>query len=143
MDKIKQLVQTSQLKTNYLSNCHQSKIFFHYDDLSDTFMLLFVPPDKETIVHYLDKYVAILYTPNDYEIVGLQVDYFQSDFIPMYEDLQREWCLSDFVVKDESFWDLTLSVESKKISIALGIIKAKQEVIGKPAEEFEKTLAYA
>ena len=143
MDKIKQLVKTSQLKTSYLSNFHQNKIFFHYDDLSDSLMILFISPDRETIVHYLDKYVAILYTPKDNEIVGLQVDYFQSDFVPMYEDLQREWCLSNFIVKDESFWDLTLSVESKKISIALGIIKAKQNVIGKPAKEFKKALEYA
>ena len=138
MDKIKQLVKTSQLKTNYLSNYHQNKIFFHYDDLSDTFMLLFISPDTETIVHYLDKYVAILYTPEDYEIVGLQVDYFQSDFIPMYEDLQRE-----FVVKNENFWDLTLSVESQKVSIALEIIKAKHNVIGKSADKFKKALAYS
>jgi hypothetical protein len=143
MDKIKQLVKTNQLKTNYLSNFHQSKIFFHYDDLSDTLMLLFISPERETVVHYLDKYIAILYMPEDNEIVGLQVEYFQSDFVPMYEDLQRDWCLSNFVDKRENFGDLTLRVESKKISIALKVIKAKQNVIGKPAEEFKKALAYA
>ncbi len=142
MDKIKQLIKTNQLKTNYLSNFHQSKIFFHYDDLADILMLLFISPERETVVHYLDKYIAILYTPEDNQIVGLQVEYFQSDFVPMYEDLQRDWCLSNFVDKSENFGDLTLRVESKKMSIALKVIKAKQSVIGKPAEEFKKALAY-
>ncbi len=144
MDKIKQLIDTNQLKTSYLSTLEQqSKLFFHYDNLSDTLMILFISPENETIVHYLDRYVAILYTPEDHEIVGLQIEDFQSDFIPMYSELQRAWCLRDFVVDNENVWDLTIKIEEQQHIIALEIIKAKQTVIGKSAEEFERVLEYA
>lgn len=144
MDKIKQLINTDQLNTSYLSTLGpQSKLFFHFDESSDILMLLFVPPEKETIVHYLDRYVAILYTPENNEIVGIQIEDFQSDFVPMYSDLQKAWCLSNFVVGDENIWDLTIEIEERKHVVALEVIKAKQSIIGKPAEEFERVLEYA
>lgn len=144
MDKIKRLVDTNQLKTSYLSNIQRkSSPFFHYDNQSDTLMLLFISPENETIVHYVDRHVAILYTPENYEIVGLQIEDFQSDFMPMYSDLQKAWSLSDFIVNNENVWDLTLIIEERKLKIALEIIKAGQKAIGKPAEEFERVLEYA
>jgi len=144
MDEIKQLVKTNQLKTSFLSSLPAgSKLFFHFDDLSDTLMLMFVPLETQTIVHYLDRYVSILYTPNKYEIVGLQIEDFDKEFVPMYSELQKEWCLSHFGISDSNVWDLTLQAKEKQLKVAMGIVKAKEKVIGQPAEIFEKALEYA
>ena len=141
MANIKRLVESNQLKTSYLSKIqHKGSFFFNFDDQSDILMLLFVSPKTKTIVHYVDRYVSILYTPDDFEIVGLQIEDFQSDFIPLYSELQKAWCLSNFVVNNENIWDLTLRVEERKLNVALQVIRAKHKVIGKPAKEFERVL---
>jgi len=143
MDKIKSLINTSQLKTNYLSSIReQNKLLFNYEKDSDILIMLFVSPEVETTVHYLDRNVAILYESKNKEIVGLQIEDFQSEFLPLYSDLQKAWCLSDFKFTDDCFWDLKLKVEERKLFVAKKIISAKQNVIGKSAKEFERVLEY-
>jgi len=144
MEKIKRLVESSDLKTNYLAALrNKQSLNFHYDDLSDTLMFLFTSPEEETIVHYLDRNVAILYRSNDKEIVGLQIEDFESEFIPTYSDLKEVWCLSDFGINNKNVWDLTIAAEEQKMIVALKIIKTKELLIGKPAKEFERVLQYA
>ncbi len=144
MDAIKRLVKTMDLKTNFLSDIKEKpNLIFHYDDLSDTLILLFISPDQETIVHYLDRNVAILYRPGDLEIVGLQIEDFDSEFVPMYSDLEKVWCLSDFGINDRNVWDLTLEAEQRKLILALQIVKEKEKIIGGSAKEFERVLEYA
>ena len=144
MDKIKPLVESSQLKTNYLSKISkQDSLIFNYEKDADILMMLFISPDIETTVHYLDRNVAILYESDNKEIVGLQIEDFQSEFLPLYSDLQKAWCLSDFEISNDCFWDLTLKVKERKLFVARKIISAKHNIIGKSAKEFERVLEYA
>lgn len=144
MDTIKPLVDESQLKSNFLSSIGESiPLNLHYDDLSDTLMLLFVSPYIETIVHYLDRNVAILYREDDLEIVGLQIEGFQKEFIPKYTKLQKIWCLSDFGINDKNIWDLSIEVRERNLKVALEIIRVKENIIGRSAKAFEKVLEKA
>lgn len=144
MDKIKRLMNSSELKTSYLEELpKRNTLNFHYDDLSDTLMFLFVSPEQETIVHYLDRNVALLYRPDDNEIVGLQIEDFENEFVPTFSELKKVWCLSDFGFNDKNVWDLTIAAEKQKMIVALEIVKTKESLIGKPAKEFERVLQYA
>lgn len=145
MDAIKRLVETSSLKTSFLAQMGERKpqLFMNYNDESDILMLMVAPPDTETVVHYIDHNVAVLYTPDDLEIVGLQVEDFESEFLPLYDSLKKTWRLRDTEIKRGNIWDLTIAVEEKKVLFAIDVIKAAQPVLGRSADKLEKALAYA
>ena len=142
MDTIPKLIETAELKTSFLANSVNFKpsLFFNFDKESDILMLLLIPPENETLVHYIDRHVAVLYTPNDFEIVGLQVEDFVSEFMPMYNSLQKSWSIKNTEIKTENVWDFSLAVKEKNIKVAIEIAKAIQPIVGRPATEFEKVL---
>jgi hypothetical protein len=87
--------------------------------------------------------VAILYIPDSYEIVGLQIEDFVGKFMPKYNSLQTAWKLSDSGIRKDNLWDLTLAVEERKLTVALEVIKAAEPLIGQPAQWLERALEYA
>ena len=146
MASIQQIIPTNALKTNLLSEMTKHRkypLFFRYDKELDVLMILVVPPTIETTVHYLDDHVAILNT-NELEIVGLQIEDFEIEFVPMYNSLQKVWRLSDFGVKKTggNVWDLTLAVEEKQLMVALEVVRAVEPILGQPAQKFERVLEY-
>ncbi len=146
MDAIKRLVPTQALKTSLLSKMVERKrspFFFHYDEETDVFMLLLAGPDTETVVHYVDENVAILYIHDNYEIIGLQIEDFVNKFMPKFNSLQKAWKLSDVGIRNDNLWDLTLAVEERKVTVALEVIKAAEPLIGQPAQLLERALEYA
>src|SRR5258707_1936385 len=81
---LERLVKTSDLKTGFLAAAAKSKhrsIHIDYDKRFDALMLLLVPPETETIVHYVDDHVALLYRSENLEIVGIQVEEFERGFL--------------------------------------------------------------
>jgi hypothetical protein len=145
MDAIQQLVPTKSLKTSFIAQVAQEKpeLFFNYNDESDTLMLLVIDPDNETIVHYLDKNVAVLYTPDNLEIVGLQVEDFVRDFMPHYNSLKKAWSIRNTQIKLGNVWDLRLVAQEKQFEVALEVVRAVKPIIGQPATELEKAFEYA
>lgn len=113
---IERLVETTELKTTIWKEILEERGFtpqFKYNERVDSLMLLLVPKNTPTIVHYIDDHVALLYTPNDREVVGLRVESFKRSFLPKYADLQDEWRLSD-TCKLEDFGDLIIAVQNTK-----------------------------
>ena len=144
MDKIKQLISTAELKTTLLSKLAAEKsghIYIKYDDVFDALMLLVVSPERETVVHYMDDHVALLYLPATLEIVGLQVEDFEYSFVPQHEAVSRVWRLSDSGVKLESFGDVILAIEKAKPEVAREVVKATEHILGESASELEAILA--
>ena len=121
----------------------RAPLFFHYEEETDVFMLLLADPATETVVHYVDENVAILYIPDSYEIVGLQIEDFVNQFMPKFNSLQKAWKLSDLGIRPGNLWDLTLVVEEQKITLALEVLKAAEPLIGQPAKWIERALEYA
>lgn len=132
MADLKPLIQTDQLKTNLLSrfakNGH-NQIFVNYDDDFDALMILIVSPDTETVVHYLDDQVALLYEYETREIVGLQVEAFEKIFVPAHSAVERAWRLSDATgSRLDNVGDLLLIVESRKPEVAREVVRAASDL---------------
>jgi hypothetical protein len=110
MAGIKPLRSTHQLKTTYLRQ-KPPALHVKYDAAFDTFTLLLVPPETETIVHYLDNYVAFLYEPDTKEIMGIQIEAFERKFLPKHEAVRCVWKLSDDCHDLQDVGDMILAFE--------------------------------
>jgi hypothetical protein len=132
MAEIKRLVETNQLKTSRLAESIFSTnqpAFFKYDTEFDALIFLVVPPSTETVAHYLDEHVALLYEPRTKEVVGLQVEDFEHSFIPQHEEVLRVWRLSDSPTKIEDFRDLVITVESVQPKVAKEVFKVTEDLL--------------
>lgn len=144
MDEIKQLVSTENLRTTLIENLAKEgrqSVFVKYDSAFDALIVLVVSPEFETIVHYVNDHVALLYLPDTHEIVGLQIEDFEHSFVPQHEAVSRLWRLRDAGIKLENFGDMILAVERIKPAVAREVVKATEDVIGEPAAELAALLA--
>ena len=143
MAGIEPLISTSELKTNLLTRLGKEKprrIYINYDKVFDALMLLFVSPDTETVVHYVDDHVALLYQPETLEIVGLQVEAFEHRFLSAHENVQRVWRLRDAGITLEDFGDIVFAFERIKPNLAREVVKAAEDVLGEPGAELVAAL---
>jgi hypothetical protein len=144
MADFERLVQTNQLKTNILTELAKGKRprrpSYKYERLFDAFIILVVPPEQETVVHYIDDHVGLLYQADDFEIVGMQVEAFEHSFVPKHENVQRVWRLSDSGVRLEDLGDIVLAVERLQPRLAQEVIKAAEDVLGEPGAELAAAL---
>jgi hypothetical protein len=144
MADIKRLVQTSELRTGKLTELarkRQLNISIFYDKAFDALMLLFIPNDQETVVHYTDGDVALLYLPDTLEIVGLQIEDFESKFLQVHESVRRVWRLSESGVSLQDYSDLIFALDLLKPQVAREVIKASEEWLGEPGAELAAALA--
>lgn len=144
MNEIERLISTEELKTNLLVQFAETKphLFFYYDDLVDELLLSLVSPEKETVVHYIDDHVALLYESDTLEVVGLQVEDFESSFVPRYSAVEKVWRLSDCVELGEgNVWDLNLAVQKMQPIVAREVVKASETLLGEKAVEFSRVFA--
>src|SRR5262245_17027800 len=135
---VKRLVQTSQLKTTFLASLDRAKpqpLFVSYDKQFDALFILLIPPDQERVAHYVDDHVALLYRPDDLEVVGLQVEDFESGFLPMHYALKKVWKFSGSCIQLEDFGDMLLQIERRKPKVAHEVVNATKELLGEPGEE--------
>lgn len=124
MAAIERLVETTDLKTTRLRAAlarEQAPLLF-YDRESDELLLQIVPPAALTVVHYIDDHVGFLYEAESLEIVGFQVEAFQTSFLPEHAELRRVWRLSESGVSLEDIEDLIVVFEQAKQSMAREII---------------------
>jgi hypothetical protein len=145
MAGIERLIQTDQLKTTHLlrqAEAGQLHQFFHYDDVFDAVMILIVPPETETVVHYIDDQVALLYLPDTLEIVGLQIEDFEHSFLPRHDRVRRVWRLGDALdVRLENVGDIVIAAERKSREVTREIIQASEIAAGQPGEKFKELVA--
>jgi hypothetical protein len=135
MAGIERLVATEQLKTNRLAEIVSKDMSYQphsirYDSEFDALLVLLAPPQGETIVHYVDDHVALIYEADSMEIVGMQIEAFEHAFLPKHATIQRVWRLSDTGIKLEDFGDLSLAVEQMRPRVVHEIVKATQKWLG-------------
>jgi len=135
---------TSKLKTSYLKKYSllPSHLFVRYDPVFDALMILLVSPETETVVHYVDDHVGLLYLPETLEIVGLQVEAFEHKFLPAHNEVQRVWRLSDTCDLEDA-GDLILAVERQTPIIAREVAKAAESRLGLSGKAFTKAIEHA
>jgi hypothetical protein len=144
MDETKHLVSTENLRTTLIEQLAKEgrqSLFVKYDSAFDALIVLVVSPELETVVHYVDDHVALLYLPDTLEIVGLQVEDFEYSFVPQHEALSRLWRLSDTGIKLDNFGDMILAVEKIRPAVAREVVKATEAIVGEPAVELAALLA--
>ncbi|MCJ7623955.1 MAG: hypothetical protein MUO76_10665 [Anaerolineaceae bacterium] len=132
---MKRLKNTKELKWNRLSSLGavlQPIPFVSYDNVFDALMLLMVGPEVETVVHYLDDLVALLYQPETMEVVGIQVESFRKRFLQKYVEVNKAWRLSDVSTEDiDDFGDIYLVFEQKKPAVAREVIRVAEGLLSK------------
>lgn len=92
MDEIKSLLVPSQLKTELLQ---QKPVFMDYDERTDIFRIFFDNPNQWNVVHYLDDYVGVLFSPESMNIIGIQVEFFNGTFVNRHQTIRKSWKLSE------------------------------------------------
>jgi len=85
------IIKTNELKTNLLKRDPKD---VKYDKDFDALRIYFEDSVKRFVVHYLDDYVAVLFSPETKEIIGIQVEAFDKVFIRKHSDLESAWILS-------------------------------------------------
>jgi len=118
---IKRLVKTNELKFNSIRNMveeHRRSLYLRYDKQIDTLFILWVSPGTGTIVHFIDNHVALLYKPNNKEVVGVQIEDFEYSFIKEYVEVQKAWRLSDACKEVDDLGDLSIVFEKQKTQAA-------------------------
>ena len=142
---LKSFFHPSKLRTDYLAaQSGQRKLFFFYDDVADDLMLMMANPDTETVVHYVDNHVGLLFDPTSLEIVGLQIEAFTHSFIPQYASLQKVWKLSDCKDIDmANVGELTFAIQEKQFDVAMEIVKVAEPILGNSAKPMARALEYA
>lgn len=134
MAPIKRLKRTNDLKVTRLIELAEGKkqqIYMRYDDESDALLLLFVSPEIPTIVHYIDNHVALLYTSENNEVVGIQVDDFETSFIDEYVNVKKVWRLSDACenLNIQNLGDLSIAFERQKPVMAREVAKITEDLL--------------
>jgi len=114
MAAIERLIETKELKTNWWFDLVASKRVrphYYYNEIVDSFTLLFVDPNTPKIVHYIDDYVALLYHPDSKEIIGIRVESFVRGFLPLYSVLEEAWRLRGKDIELHNFGELAFEVK--------------------------------
>jgi hypothetical protein len=145
--EIKTLIPLSEFKFDFLKRVSKGKenqLRVRYDELSDTLILLLVPPSVETVVHHVDKYVALLFLPDTLDIVGLQIDDFEYGFLPRHADVGRVWRLRESGAElPKDFGDIVLMVKRAQPEVIREIMRATQpalEQLGESAESLKEAM---
>lgn len=130
MAQIERLVETKELDmtrlVEQLEKGHVASVRF--DEYVDMLVVYLVPcGSAETVVHYVDDFVGLIYTPENMEVVGFQVEAFKRGFLPAHEPVNKAWKLSESGIdlgEDAELADLIMIVEKKKIDVARGVAES-------------------
>jgi hypothetical protein len=119
---------SAKLKVSKLT--HPGEIaYLRYDDSFDALTLMLVSPSQsqETIVHYVDSNMGLLYDPETYEVVGFQIEAFEKSFVPMHANVGKAWKLSGDDLTSKDFGELTILIETLKPKIVKEVMAASQD----------------
>jgi len=133
MAGIDRLIPTKELKVTRLAGERHPPMLY-YDRDFDALMILAISPDTETVVHYIDDHVALLYEPETLEIVGLQIEDFKSGFLPKHENVRRVWRLSEANKNLEDVGDLIITFERLKPQVAREVVQVTKNLLPYGAE---------
>jgi hypothetical protein len=143
MAGIQPLISISHLKTKLLAaaTTPPQPLVVQYDHAFDAVIVQFVPLEVETVVHYMDDHVGLLYRADDLEVVGIHVENFELSFLPKHDTVRRVWRLSDSGGALANYGDITLIIERMKPQIAREVVKATEGLLGEPGHVLAKAIA--
>ena len=130
---VERLVETASLRTSQLkTQIEYATPSMHYNSDSDILMLMYVPPSVETVVHYIDEHVALLYDPETHQVVGFQIEAFQRSFLPQHTSVESAWKLGDLGQELQDLGDLSAAFNDRKSEIARELVNVTEHLIDPP-----------
>jgi hypothetical protein len=131
MATLERLVKNKDLKMNYVSSLAKgipTKTYVHFDKILDTFFVMFVSPETETVIHYIDDYVGLMYDPQNLEVVGVQIESFK-EFAQQNQSIEKAWEIKIDCAKVDDLGDLYTVKDKKEKIIAREIAKVAEATI--------------
>lgn len=131
---LNELVRTSQLKMNQLEQIAGSEnanqhFYVNYDDSDDTLIVLFADPFLPTIVHPIDHDVALLYDPQNLNVVGIQVERFQQKFVRENGSVAKVWQTTIHCDGEVDLGLIFQIAEIKKPQIAHEVARVAKDIV--------------
>jgi hypothetical protein len=118
-----------------------------YDEYVDMLVVYVVPPGlADTVVHYVDEFVGLIFTPENMEVVGFQVEAFKRGFLPTHASVSKSWKLSESGIKlgeDPELVDLMMFVEQRKVDVVRAVAKSVDDDLFGRARRKNREIAYA
>lgn len=140
MDELKSLLDPSQLKTNLLQ---QRPVFIDYDERADIFRIFFDNPRQRNVVHYLDDYVGVLFSPESMDIIGIQVEFFNRTFVNRHQSIRKSWKLSENCKEHQlqNVGDMMIVARKMQEPIAKEITSITENLLFNPGRRAERVFA--
>jgi len=132
MAGIPRLRTTRELKTDRFLRVLKGEnrpAIFHYDPELDTLMLLVVSPENETVVHPINDMIGLLYDPGTLEVVGVQVEDFESSFMAAHEPIRAQWRLNSLEPAPQDVGDLIVMTQEREPRIAREVVRVTAGVL--------------
>jgi hypothetical protein len=103
--------------------------YLRYDDSFDALTLMLVAPSDscETVVHYVDSHIGLLYDPETFEVVGFQIEAFEKSFVPQHANVGKVWKLSGDDLRSKDFGELTIRIDALKPKIVKEVMAASRD----------------
>ena len=130
MAEIQPLVSLDDLKFTLLKEIAKGKRvkpIIEYDKDFDALIIMFTLYGTESVVYYLDQHIAIIFDEDTLEVVGIQIEDFERDFVPTHASVMHMW--RDVEAPRQNFGELMIVVETKKKNIAREVVKASEELL--------------
>lgn len=129
MADLKPIININELKTSLLRH---KPILMDYDNNFDALRIYFDDPYQRSVVHYLDDYVALLFSPKSKKVIGIQVEAFEKTFIHKYSDLENAWTLR------ENCEEINL----QNIGDMMFFVQKRQEPIAREVQSIARSLLF-
>lgn len=140
MDELKSLLDPSQLKTKLLQ---QRPVYIDYDERADIFRIFFDNPRQRNVVHYLDDYVGVLFSPESLDIIGIQVEFFNRTFVNRHKTIRKSWKLSENCKEHQlqNVGDMMIVAKKMQEPIAKEITNITENLLFNPGRKAEGVFA--
>ena len=138
---IARLVSTISLRQKLLKK-HRKQggmIYVRFEKEFDAFLLMIVPPRIETVVHYVDENIGLLYEANKREVVGIQIEGFVKSFLPKHKELFRDWKLENKGAPKD-LGDTIVAMNEIKPKVVNAVFEASKPSIFKENKDLTRSL---
>lgn len=138
---IKRLIDTISLRKNLLKKHtkHGGIIYVRFDKEFDAVFLMIVPPYVETVVHYMDENIGLLYEANKREVVGIQIEGFVKSFLPKHHELFQAWNLTNRGVPQD-LGETIVAMNEIKPKVVNAVFEASKPSIYKESADLTRSL---
>lgn len=129
MAAIKRIIQPSQFKVDLLNQFIAGKIapkFVHYDVELDELFMVFQDKEIPNAAHPLDDFISLLFEPISMEVIGVQVDDFQGEFLSRCPTVRKVWKVNDCC---DNFEDIQRVYEKKEPQIAREVACVAEQLL--------------